>query len=142
MDGETGDLDPRQRRGMGVERPDAVPIDAELVLAAAGRDLVVGVGGDVRVDPDGDRRALAAIGGDPGQQVQLGLGFDVELQDPGSRAKAISAAVLPTPEKTQRAAGTPAARARRSSPSETTSAPAPRSPSVRTTARFELAFSA
>ena len=39
-------------------------------------------------------------------------------------------------------AGTPAASARRSSPSETTSMPAPRRPSVRSTAWLEFAFTA
>ena len=56
---------------------------------------------------------------------ELGLGLDVELADAGSSASRISPPVLPTPEKTIRSPGTPAARARRNSPSETTSMPAP-----------------
>ncbi len=59
---------------------------------------------------------------------------------PPSSATRISPRVLPTPENTIRAPGIPAATARRYSPSLTTSAPAPRSPSSFTTARFEFAF--
>ena len=51
-----------------------------------------------------------------------------------SSARLISRAVLPTPEKVMRLPGTPAARARRSSPSETMSMPAPSRASVRSTA--------
>ena len=59
---------------------------------------------------------------------------------PASSAAAISASVLPTPENTILSAGMPAASARRSSPPDTTSAPAPRSASVASTAWLELAF--
>src|SRR5215831_1611569 len=44
---------------------------------------------------------------------------------PCSTARLSSRAILPTPENTMRCGGMPAARARKSSPSETTSAPAP-----------------
>ena len=56
---------------------------------------------------------------------------------PPSMATRISACVLPTPEKTIRSPGTPAARARAYSPAETTSIPAPRSPSTFSTATLE-----
>ena len=61
---------------------------------------------------------------------------------PLSSAKAISGLVLPTPENTMRSACTPAASARRNSPSETMSMPAPRRPSVLRTAWLEFAFMA
>jgi hypothetical protein len=61
---------------------------------------------------------------------------------PTSMAKASSAAVLPTPEKMIRSGGAPAARARRISPSETVSAPAPRANRVLSTDRLELALTA
>ena len=61
---------------------------------------------------------------------------------PASSAARISSRVLPTPENTIRSAGMPPASARRISPSDTTSAPAPSFASVRMTARLELAFSA
>jgi hypothetical protein len=53
---------------------------------------------------------------------------------PPSTAIASSRAVLPTPENMIFSGGMPAARARLSSPSETTSAPAPSRASVRSTA--------
>ncbi len=61
---------------------------------------------------------------------------------PASSACAISSRVLPTPEKTMRSPGMPAASARFSSPPETMSAPAPMRASVAMTAWLELAFSA
>jgi hypothetical protein len=61
---------------------------------------------------------------------------------PAFRAKAISPRVLPTPEKTIRSPGIPAARARRISPSDTVSAPAPRLPRVRSTETLLLALTA
>ena len=59
---------------------------------------------------------------------------------PPVSAISISARVLPTPEKTIRSPGTPAARARLYSPPETTSMPAPASPSNFKIAWFEAAF--
>ena len=61
---------------------------------------------------------------------------------PASSAAAISASRLPTPEKTMRPAGTPAASTRSSSPPDTMSNPAPSRPSTSMTARFELALTA
>ncbi len=61
---------------------------------------------------------------------------------PYSMAKASSRAVLPTPEKITFEAGTPAFRARRISPSETVSAPAPSAAKVARTERLEFAFTA
>ena len=54
----------------------------------------------------------------------------------------ISSSVLPTPENTIRSPGTPAALARRYSPSLTTSMPAPSRAISASTARFEFAFTA
>jgi hypothetical protein len=53
---------------------------------------------------------------------------------PLSRASAISSRVFATPENTIRSPGTPAARARRSSPPDTMSIPAPRPARVLSTA--------
>jgi hypothetical protein len=61
---------------------------------------------------------------------------------PLSSAKAISGLVLPTPENTMRSPGVPAASARRSSPSDTMSMPAPRRLRVLSTAWVEFAFMA
>jgi hypothetical protein len=59
-----------------------------------------------------------------------------------SSAAVSSAAVLPTPENTIFEAGMPACSARRNSPPETTSAPAPSFARVRSTDWLELAFMA
>jgi hypothetical protein len=59
-----------------------------------------------------------------------------------SSASASSAAVLPMPENMILSGGTPAARARLSSPPDTTSAPAPSRASVAITAWLELALTA
>ncbi len=59
---------------------------------------------------------------------------------PPSSACRISSRVLPTPENTIRSPGMPAAFARAYSPPDTTSTPAPRSPSSLITAWLEFAF--
>ena len=101
----------------------------------------MGAGVDVGIDADGDRRAAPRATRDLGERLQLGLGLDVEAAGcRSSRPSAISARVLPTPEKMIFSPGTPAARARRNSPSETTSMPAPSRASVVSTAWLELAF--
>ena len=72
-----------------------------------------------------------------------GSRFDIDLQNAGIDGELpVRARVLPTPEKTMCSGGMPAARARRNSPSETTSAPAPKTPRVRITAMLELALTA
>ena len=59
---------------------------------------------------------------------------------PASSANAISSRVLPTPENTISSGGTLTASARRNSPSDTTSMPAPSRASVASTPRLELAL--
>ena len=59
---------------------------------------------------------------------------------PAWSACAISSSRLPTPEKTMREPGTPAASTRASSPPETMSNPEPSRPSTSMTARFEFAL--
>ena len=61
---------------------------------------------------------------------------------PRSTPSAISASLLPTPEKTIRSAGNPARSAARSSPPETMSAPAPRPARIFSRAWEPLALSA
>jgi hypothetical protein len=142
VDVDADHLDARETRGLGIDLAGPRDRDAELVLGPAGGDLRVRAGVDVGVDADGDRRGPPHAGGGLGERAQLGLGFHVELADAALERHRISSRVLPTPEKTMRSPGTPAARARRYSPSDTTSAPAPRRASTRMTARLEFAFSA
>ena len=54
-----------------------------LFSARAGRDLGVGLGVDVGIDPHRDVGGAALAGGDRGQQLELGLGFDVDAEDAG-----------------------------------------------------------
>ena len=66
-DGEAG-----QGAGAVIDGTGARDRHAELVLRLAGRDLGVGARVDVRVDPDGDARRLAARAGDLGQRSSSG----------------------------------------------------------------------
>ena len=101
----------------------------------------MGVGVDVGVDADGDRGAQA-LGERRPRDSASSSGSDSTLKQrmPAKRPSAISSRVLPTPEKMIFCGGVPAASARRNSPSETTSMPAPRLTSVFSTAWLELAF--
>ena len=98
---------------------------------------------DVGIDAHGDARGLAHLGREARQQLELGLGFDVEAEDVGGqRGAQLGLRVLPTPENRILLAGIPAASARFNSPPETTSAPAPSLASVRSTDWLEFAFMA
>ena len=103
--------------------------EREDIGIAAARDIGVAGGRAVAVAAGADRKAQDLA--EPRVRI---------LRIVGEAAAAISAAVLPTPEKTMRWPGTPRAMARRNSPSETTSMPAPRSAKVLTTAWLELAL--
>ena len=67
---------------------------------------------------------------DLGQRLELGLGFHVEAQDAAVEREGHLAPGLADAREHDPLAGTPAASARRNSPSETMSMPAPSSPSV------------
>ncbi len=82
MQVEADDLDARQAAREVVDRERLIVGDAELVVAPAGADLVVRAGGDVRVDPERDRRRELARRRDLAQHDQLRHRFDVELRDP------------------------------------------------------------
>ena len=134
------DLDAGQRAGAAKTaraREIGMP---NLFSDLAGRDLGVGARVDVRVDADGDRRARPLAAATSERASSSGSDSTLKQRMPSSIPSAISARVLPTPEKMILSAGTPAARARRSSPSETTSMPAPSRASVVSTAWLELAF--
>ena len=60
---DAADLDVRQPGGLAVEIQRFGEGDAELVAAQAGGNVRVGVGINVRVDAEGDRRTLAHAGG-------------------------------------------------------------------------------
>ncbi len=72
---------PGQLRRAGIDGARAADRDAELVLGLAGRDLGVGLGVDVGIDAHRDVGGAALAGGDRRQQLELGLGFDVDAED-------------------------------------------------------------
>ena len=73
--------DARQLCGAAVERHDIGIGDPELVLRAAGGDLGVRAGIDVRIDAKHDARGAAHGGGEGRQHVQLLGAFHVDLRD-------------------------------------------------------------
>ena len=83
MHGKADRLDPSSVGSVRVERRNVRVVDAELVAPPAGGDLVVGLGIDVRVDAERDRRAGAGGAGGRVESLKLGRGLDVELPDPG-----------------------------------------------------------
>ena len=129
--------------GAGIDLAGAADRNAEFVLGLAGGDLGVGLGIDVGIDADRNGRRAAGAGSDRGEQFKLRFGFDVDAENAlFDRELKLSSAVLPTPENMILPGGIPAARARKSSPPETTSAPAPSRASVAITAWLEFAFMA
>ena len=78
---DAGDLDPRQLRGAGIDHAGAVQRHAELVLGLAGRDFGVGTGIDIGIDPDRDPRDSAGLAGQPREQLEFRLGFDIDAED-------------------------------------------------------------
>jgi hypothetical protein len=69
-------------RDGGIHLRHAADADAKLVFVFAGRDVLVRVGLDVGVHPDGDRRDLAHLARDFVDELQLRLGLDVEAVNP------------------------------------------------------------
>ena len=70
---DASDLEARQLGGMGIDRARAAQRNPELVLRLAGRDLGVGLGIDVGIDPHRDMGDAALAGGDRGEELELGL---------------------------------------------------------------------
>ncbi len=71
MQVQPDDLDAGEPARQRVDLERAVVRDAELVVAAAGADLVVGQRGDVGVDAQRHRRAQPAGGSDLAERDQL-----------------------------------------------------------------------
>ena len=69
---DAGYLDIGQCGGAAVEGQRVVVGHAELGFLEAGRDIGVGLGVDVRIDAQADRRPLAALAGDVVQAFQFG----------------------------------------------------------------------
>ena len=135
-----GDLDAGQRARQRVEGRGLRERHAEFVLGLSRRDLVVGVGVDIGVDAEGDARGRAPAAATSLSALSSGSDSTLKAKMPASSATAISACVLPTPENTICSGAILTASARRSSPSDTMSMPAPSRPSVASTPRFEFAL--
>ena len=86
------------------------------------------------------RGGLAARNSDLRNALQLRLGFDVETEDAVVEREGDFALGLADAGEGDALAGNLGRRARRNSPSDTTSMPAPRPASRVSTAWFELAF--
>ncbi len=71
--------------------------EAEFDPALAGRDIGMGIGGDVRIDPNADLNPLPLRLGDPAQQLELLAGFHVEVPDAGFDCGLQLAGGLPDP---------------------------------------------
>ena len=82
MAGDSADLEPRQGCGATIQRHRFVEGDTELVAAQPGGNVGVGLGVDVRIDPQRDRRHLAHLRGDGSEPLELGSGFDIEAANP------------------------------------------------------------
>ena len=102
-------------------------VDAELVLAQPGRDVGMRLRKHIRIHAQRKARRRLQLAGARGQQLQLRLALDVELENPRRREPDRSPRPsCPTPEKTTRPAASGAAAITRSnSPPETMSNPAP-----------------
>ena len=130
--------------GAGIDVAGAADRNAEFVLGLAGRDLGVGLRIDVGIDADRNigargpwrrrwRRAARAPASDSTLTQRMPC-IDRERQ--------LARGLADAGEHDLARGGTPARRARNSSPSETTSAPAPSCASVAITAWLEFAFMA
>ena len=122
--------------------PGVGPGNAEFVPGAAGGDLGVRRGIHVRIDPQRDAGGAADAGREADSMSSSSALSTLIWPMSSASARRRSRSDLPTPENTMCAGGMPAARARRSSPSLTTSAPAPSAANKRRTARWSLAFMA
>ena len=102
---DADDLDARQARGLPVHSHRALVGDAELVAAQPGGDVGMGLGVDVRIDAQADRRALAGCRGQLRQRQQLRFALDVEASHAdGQRERATRRSSCRRP-RTPRATG-------------------------------------
>ena len=81
MHGHAHDAEVGQAAGKRERLARQVEVDAELVLLAAGGDLLVRAGIDVGIDADGDSNLDAELAGDGVQRLELGRALDVDLAD-------------------------------------------------------------
>ncbi len=75
------DLDVFHCRRLAIDGGGQLDGDAELVLLEAGRDIGVGTGIDIRIDPYRYRRLLAHAARHPVEALQLGFRLQIETED-------------------------------------------------------------
>ncbi len=83
VDADTGGVKPFGFGGLAVDGAGSFDVDAEFVLAEAGGDVGMGLGEDVGVDAEGEAGADIEGFGAGGEEVEFGLGLDVEEEDVG-----------------------------------------------------------
>ena len=105
VDADSGGLDPFVTCGITIYGARAADVDAELVLAQAGRDVGVGLGEDVRIDSQGDGARFLSFAVRSARSSSSPSLSTLKSRMPERNARSISGAVLPTPEKTTRARG-------------------------------------
>ena len=84
VDADPGGVEPLGFCCGAVDGAGGVDVDTELVLAEAGGDVGVCVGEDVGVDAEGEAGAELEGLGAGGEEVELGLGLDVEEEEVGA----------------------------------------------------------
>lgn len=83
VDGDAVGLEPFGFGGAAVDGAGCLDVDAELVLGEACGDVGVGFGEDVWVDAESEAGADSEGFGTCGEEVELHLGLDIELEDAG-----------------------------------------------------------
>ena len=84
VDADAGRVEPLRLCGFAIDRSCGFDVDAELVFAEAGGDVGMGFGEDVGVDAEGEAGAEVEQLGAGGEEVEFGLGLDVEEEDVGA----------------------------------------------------------
>ena len=139
---DPGDPDVGQGRGLPVDPQGIADVDAELVLLEPGGDVGMGAGVHVRIDPQGIGATRPRSPATASSRSSSPSDSRLKQRISSSRARRISSARLPTPEKITLDGSPPAARTRSSSPTDTMSKPEPRRARQLSTARLELALTA
>ena len=143
VDGDAGGVEPFGLCGLAVDGAGGLDVDTELVFAEAGGDVRVGFGEDVGVDAEGEAGDFVEGFGAGGEEVEFGLGFNVEEEDVGLEGGVdLPDLFANAGEDDFFSEGLWALRMRSSSPPETMSKPAPCCANRRRMAREELALTA
>jgi len=81
VDADACGIEPFGFGGLTVDGAGGFDVDAELVFAEAGGDVGVGLGEDVGINAEGEAGADVESFGAGGEEVEFGLGLDVEEKD-------------------------------------------------------------